>query len=270
MDSNSSVATDESGMTVDSENVKRSAIHSTSGPATSTRKTPAKQNVMVLSWLTPTNNEGRFMFSIHKSRYSASLIAPYEPSNHNTDEKKLGVEFSLCVPIKGMEQLVLNVGSISGRYGCKFQSSSSNESKEVSYTDDEQLSNRKRKKLKQEKLSRHGVPGLVKVSLGCSDPSESLTTANSSDIFAIQGTVAHLHCRTYGVVLNSPLEHQSHSVDEDHWIILAEVIDAYVQPSYWDSNKLLFCPQGNETEVPPCLTFFGSQTLGYVTVPSSK
>jgi hypothetical protein len=31
---------------------------------------------MVLSWLTPTNNQGRFAFSINKSRYSASLLAP--------------------------------------------------------------------------------------------------------------------------------------------------------------------------------------------------
>jgi hypothetical protein len=40
------------------------------------REGAASNNVMLLSWLTPTNNQGRFAFSINKSRYSASLLAP--------------------------------------------------------------------------------------------------------------------------------------------------------------------------------------------------
>jgi flavin reductase (DIM6/NTAB) family NADH-FMN oxidoreductase RutF len=223
----------------------------------STPRTAAKQNVMVLSWLTPTNNEGRFMFSINKSRYSASLLAPDDTPDAL---HKFGVEFSLCVPVKGMEEMVLNVGSISGRHCCKFQAFLSDEKREE--TNSSELSHRKEKKLKRGHLSKHGIRGLIPIPLGCSQTAESIATSHQSDLFAIQGTVAHLHCRTYGVTATPALD-PSYSIDGKHLLVLAEVIDAYVQPPYWDSKKLLFCPQA--TEVPPYLTFFGTQTFGYVT-----
>ena len=52
-------------------------------------------------------------------------------------------------------------------------------------------------------------------------------------------------------------------IDDDHLLIMAEVTDAYVHPSYWDDMKKLFRPVSKE--VPPYLKFFGSQTFGYVT-----
>lgn len=222
-----------------------------------------QRNVMVLSWLTPTNNQGKFMFSINKSRYSASLLAPHV--DDCSDKHKIGVDFTLCVPTKGMEQLVLDVGSVSGQFGSKF--SSSQISGQVVDADGQssQLSNRKRKKMEQEQFSKHGIPGLIPVPFGClSHSSSSNTSQLTSDLFAIQGTIAHLHCRTYGIMA-SPGSHKSHAIDDDHLLVLAEVLDAYVQSFYWDSNKLLFCPQGHETEVQPYLTFFGSQMFGYVT-----
>jgi hypothetical protein len=227
-----------------------------SDDTSSTPNTPAKQNVMVLSWLTPTNNEGRFLFSINKSRYSASFLAPDDGS------RNFGVEFSLCIPVKGMEDLVLNVGSISGRHCCKFQAGPSDGNRGVIDSNGGELSNRKKKKLKQELLSKHGIRGLIPIPLGCSQTAECIAMTHHSDLFAIQGTVAHLHCRTYGVTA-SPASHPSCSIDGQHLLVLADIIDAYVQPSYWDNKKLLFCPQN--TEVPPYLTFFGSQTFGYVT-----
>lgn len=52
-------------------------------------------------------------------------------------------------------------------------------------------------------------------------------------------------------------------IDDDHLLIMAEVIDAYIHPSYWDEKKQLFRPRSSA--VPPHLKFFGSQTFGYVT-----
>jgi len=66
-----------------------------------------QKNVMVLSWLTATNNAGGFMFSICKRRYTAS----------NLNENAF---FTLSVPVRGMEELVRGVGSVSGRVGSKF------------------------------------------------------------------------------------------------------------------------------------------------------
>lgn len=51
-------------------------------------------------------------------------------------------------------------------------------------------------------------------------------------------------------------------IDETHFLLLADVVEAHVHPSYWDSDKLLFRPKSKE--VAPYLTFFGSQTFGFV------
>jgi len=62
------------------------------------------QNVMVLSWLTPTNNHGAFMCSINQRRCSASRIVETQ-------------QFCLSVPTRDLQQLVLQVGSVSGSWG---------------------------------------------------------------------------------------------------------------------------------------------------------
>ena len=124
---------------------------------------------------------------------------------------------------------------------------------------------------------------MIPVPLG-SDDEDAL---RESDLFAIKGTVAHLRCRVYALLgpqfsdnldaTNKKKESSANTstqptIDDDHFLIMAEVLDAYVNSSYWDSTKLLFRPMTTKTEgeqtVPPYLTFFGSQTLGYV-VPSN-
>ena len=193
-----------------------------------------ERNVMILSWLTPTNNQGRFMFSINKARYSASLLAPsnttrpndngntisercmkrrYSPatdSDYNTfNNYQTGIEFALSVPVQGMEEIVLDVGSISGRFSSKFPPPTRNaiddddDDDDVAQTMTNQLSNRQRKKLKKQHLTKFGVTGLSPVPLGTSSSSyeQSQTNALSSkQLFAIQGTVAHLKCRTYAII----------------------------------------------------------------------
>lgn len=251
--------------------------------ATSEKNEPSthinlQRNVMVLSWLTATNNSGRFLFSINKSRYSTELLATQRSGDIDSHAHKTGLEFSLSVPVKGMEELVKDVGSISGRCCCKFQSNSTSPNGEESRirTDRpegtcDNLSNRQRKKLRLDTIKNNGILGLIPVPLGYAG------TLERSGLFAIKGAVAHLRCRTYAVIGPHPSDSLGEmsnnanntkrpSIDDDHLLIMAEVIDAYVHPSYWDPTKLLFCPQqieGEET-VSPYLTFFGSQTFGYV------
>ena len=250
-----------------------------------------KRNVMVLSWLTASNNNGRFLFSIHKTRYSAQLLTRRraldesdESSGSSNGTYESGNEFSLSVPVKGMEEIVKDVGSISGRDCSKFQSDATTSLVKEGCAHQPQgmsdnLSNRQRKKQKKDSIKRNGILGLVPVPLG-SDDEASL---EESDLFAIKGTIAHLRCRVYALL--GPQSSDNHdainkndssantsmqpAVDEDHLLIMAEVVDAYVHSSYWDSNKLLFrpMPKAGEQTVPPYLTFFGSQTFGYV-VPS--
>mmetsp|Transcript_20947 Transcript_20947/g.31036 ORF Transcript_20947/g.31036 Transcript_20947/m.31036 type:complete len:246 (+) Transcript_20947:51-788(+) len=196
-----------------------------------------KKNAMVLSWLTATNNEGRFMFSLNRRRDTASLLS--------TDR-----DFTLSVPTADMEDIVLNVGKTSGRWGSKFKKTNKDNSKEEKGLDETErtkeepvipLSNRQKKK--QARLNP-GVDGLDVVSFGDKD----------DDLFVISGTVAHLQCTAYKII-QDPL------IDDDHLLVLAEVTRASVNPSYWCSNKNIFRPMANAS---PYLTFFGSQTFGYV------
>ena len=256
---------------------------------TSDSTSSAKDDVMVLSWLTATNNDGRFMFSIHKSRYSTSLLAP--PIDDDTDRTRshaqkdttnnfqVEIEFTLSVPIKGMEQMVLDVGSISGRYGSKISKDKHTDKMNEEDTNIEKLSNRQRKRQRMQQLTVDGVHGLVSVPFG------NVEASSQTSLFSIKGTIAHLKCKTYAVMGSSIREEKDASskegmhinekrqcedknmhspiIDDDHLLIMAEVTDAYVHSSYWDDKKQLFRP--TSSEVPPYLKFFGSQTFGYVT-----
>lgn len=253
-----------------------------------------QRNVMVLSWLTASNNNGRFLFSIHKTRYSTQLLTrrrrDENDSSSNKSNYEAGAEFSLSVPVKGMEEIVKDVGSISGRCCSKFESvRTTSLRKECLFhlaqppedMYDKNLSNRQRKKQKKDYIKNNGIYDLIPVPLG-SDDEDAL---KESDLFAIKGTVAHLRCRVYALLgsqfsdnLDATNEKKESSantstqptIDDDHLLIMAEVFDAYVNSSYWDSTKLLFRPMTTEGEqtVPPYMTFFGSQTFGYV-VPSN-
>jgi flavin reductase (DIM6/NTAB) family NADH-FMN oxidoreductase RutF len=187
-----------------------------------------KRNVMSVTWLSATNNSGKFMMSINSKRYTASLLT-----------KEIG--FVLSVPVKGMEQLVLNVGKTSGRWkSSKFPKDHTNNGPSVI--------DHKKKKFKFE----HGIEGLIATKIGSS---QDIT--DEEEPFAIQGTVAHLVCESSNIY-----EPQSQIIDDEHYLIMAEVKDAYVDKEYWDSKKRLFRPSSTSN---PYLTFFGSQTFGYVT-----
>lgn len=189
------------------------------------------RNVMVLSWLSATNNEGRFVFSINQRRHTSFLL------RRNSD-------FVLSVPVKGMEDLVRNVGSVSGAWGVsKFPEDLA---MMIQPFTDDSVTNGIAKRRKGPRFPQ-GIPGLRAVPLG-----------NRPDFyhhrFGIRGTVAQLDCTIYNVMEDV--------IDSEHLLVLAQVQRAFVHPNYWDGDKNLFRPQ---TGLPPYLTFFGSQTFGYVT-----
>lgn len=199
--------------------------------------TPDCRNVMVLSWLTATNNQGRFMFSLNRRRHSASLLSE-------------GSVFSLSVPVKGMESLVREVGGTSGKWGSKFLP---NSSEELPQAIAEQPVNEppllvSKRQAKKKQRNSPGISGLQAVPCG-------MRTSEESNIIAIDGTVAHLQCRVYSMMK------EAHVIDDEHYLVFCEVTRAFVHASYWDSAKSLFRPRD---ESPPYLTFFGSQTFGYV------
>ena len=293
------------------------------------RRPPARRSVMVLSWLSPANNDGRFMLSIKRSRYTASILAPRRRGGDGSGGKspfQTGIEFVLSVPVRGMERRVLEVGSVSGRFGSKFPKRSSSDDAaidaaaaspadavpaEPSRMERGLMSNRQRKRLKMHRLAALGVEGLCPVPVGRYASAFGEEDLDEDDAFAVEGTVAHMVCRTRVVMggcgeneggeeitmtqamsltpnggddeeegggvkrkrhhtrdIGSPTRvfendgPEDDVIDETHLLVLADVVEAHVHPSYWDSDKMLFRPRSND--VAPYLTFFGSQTFGFV------
>ena len=206
-------------------------------------ESPPGRNVMVLSWLTATSNEGTFMCSINRRRHTASVLCS-------------GVsEFVLSVPVMGMEALVRDVGRVSGRYSSKFPHDHNGRVQQQANVSDEHVSKRQAKKQSRMSLTTLGVPGLEAVPFG--NLSRTHPDARSQP-FAIQGTVAHLNCSVYKRLDNV--------IDDDHLLILGKVTAAYVNPSYWDSTRNLFRP---DLQKPPYLTFLGSQQFGYAVIAAT-
>jgi hypothetical protein len=179
-----------------------------------------------------------------------------------------------------MEDLVRQVGHQSGRWGSKLYPSEqgkrpSNDDKSTNLTmSDDTISQNSviqshpiKRKSKSRKLEQPWIPNLIAVPLG-----EKMEDVNhlspSHEDFAIQGTIAHIQCRILSIQTstskpNNPSEEiLTETVDDDHVLVFGQVIKAYVHENYWDTTKNLFRPR-NDT-VAPYLTFFGSQTFGYI------
>lgn len=194
------------------------------------------------------------MFSINRNRHSASTIVPIDESS---GKAKTGVNFVLSCPVQGMEQLVIDVGGTSGKWGSKFMEDHNQnddvDPREKSELDLASMSNRQRKKHKRMQMAK-GIPNLCAVPLGHLEK----CTQEGDENFAIDGTCAHIQCRTYAVVD----EPATGIIDEEHHLVMAEIIDACVDKLYWDATKKQFRP--TTEDVPPYLTFFGAQTFGYI------
>ena len=67
----------------------------------------------------------------------------------------------------------------------------------------------------------------------------------------IQGTVAHLSCSLIQV---------SDAADAGHWLVTAQIEDAYVHTSYWDGR----CFEPKLPDLPPLVSFLGSQRFGFI------
>ncbi len=77
--------------------------------------------------------------------------------------------------------------------------------------------------------------------------------ANEDSGIAIASCVAHLRCKV-------------HSLEDKagHLLCLCKIEEAWVQKDYWDGNHFIQM----RDDVPPYLTFLGSQRLGYVCRPA--
>jgi flavin reductase (DIM6/NTAB) family NADH-FMN oxidoreductase RutF len=212
------------------------------------------ENVMTISWLTAINNEGCFVMSLNRRRATARY---FKNHHHNLDT---GHEFCLCVPIAGMESLVLAVGRTSQRFASKFPKVEKDSPSKTKNNKNNtapnaggvvpHMSKRQRKRLEQIQCAENGIPGLIRVPFGNGG------VVTNTRLFCIEGTVAHMHCRTYRIV-----DENVDTQQDTHCIIYAQVMNAVCRSSHWNSHKKVFCSAHGEN---PILTFLGSQTFGHV------
>merc|ERR1740117_657139 len=199
-------------------------------------------NAMVLSWLSPANNKGLFIFSLNKRRHTVTRLA-------------VGATFGLSVPTEAMAPSVLKIGSSSGhaqnnkleKLDCEVCLSgwiSTDRSKVV----DEIVA-----------ASDYSNPfaALEESEEDSEEEEESKATKQNIVIpagqaIAIADAVAHMVCSVVGM--------QQMEGDDDHWLMTAKITDAYVKSSYW--NGKTFCAV--DKSLPAFLTFLGSQTFGAV------
>lgn len=195
-------------------------------------------NIMTISWLTPINNMGQFVFSINKRRHTAANLQDCP-------------EFVLSVPVRGMEEMVLAIGKCSGE--------------DV------------------DKATKLNIPlcspgfselGSAPVDLPCDyDPRQQSSALGSKKKHQRSAkkqlkadAVARLESGVGRVAVRNCCAHllctmlSSQEADHDHWLMTASVELAHVRAEYWSGKTF----QPLHQEVAPFLTFFGSQTFGYV------
>lgn len=176
---------------------------------------------MVISWLTAMDNTGGFLMSIHENRHTASILL-------------LKSSFVLSVPVQGMESLITSVGKTSSKWGSKFPQDYTNQPPTTT------LSQRKKMQSSSHVVS-HGIEGL-----------KTIHFTSSTNVFGIDGCVAHLQCQ-----VNQVLTSVNH-----HHILQCQIQLAHVRTDYWDSSKALFQPTSQQH--PPYLSFLGSQRFATI------
>ncbi|KAG7394038.1 hypothetical protein PHYBOEH_005896 [Phytophthora boehmeriae] len=198
------------------------------------------RSVMTITWLTAINNQGGFVCSVNASRHTAKFM----------HSKAI---FVLNVPVRGMEELILAIGSSSGADVDKFSQlqvatcapgggdlTKSSEEQDSTLTSESTPtpSDLKKRKLSKKELARQEIAAAARQSV------------------ALRDCVAHLLCRVETV-----------TEDDGHLLLRCSQLAGWSRQAYWDGRN--FIPlEGTDAE--PYLTFLGSKVFGYVLPSGNK
>lgn len=168
-------------------------------------------------------------------------------------------KFTLSVAHAGLRDVLLACGKVTGRIANKFDGSVEGlkavTSSKLCASNEEQKSFTARNAFSA--LCNDSDSGSDSDSdgNGNADTSGKVDTSSKLDSNAtappIQGTVAHLSCRV--------VQH-SDAADAGHWLVTAQIEDAFVHTSYWDGK----CFEPKLPDLPPLVSFLGSQRFGFV------
>lgn len=184
------------------------------------------------------------MFVIHKTRFSADCIVNGSGN------------FTLSVAHAGLRDVLLACGKVSGKSIDKFKGSVQGlRAVQASLL----CASNDRTKEFTAMNSFSALGNDSDSESGSEDPggkkSNQKFDLNDNKVHTIappvQGTVAHLACRV--------VQHCD-AADAGHWLITAQIDDAFVHTSFWDGK----CFQPKLPDLPPLVSFLGSQRFGFI------
>ena len=233
-------------------------------------------NVMTISWLTPLNNFGLVLLSVNAKRHTAAKLRSCP-------------DFVLNIPAHGLEETVLAIGKHSGAQGDKFAKLSieacspgwqplgdvppepeaaaeapDNPFAALAADDSGSDDGSSSEDAEAAEAAEAASPAAEAASpaagagagVGAADAGEGRQAAAAAaaagsrgELVAAAAAVAHIVCTV-----------RSMEESAGHWLVRAEMSEAYVQRRYWNGKQL--CPR--DATVPPFLTFLGSQRFGFV------
>mmetsp|Transcript_16485 Transcript_16485/g.26446 ORF Transcript_16485/g.26446 Transcript_16485/m.26446 type:complete len:433 (+) Transcript_16485:3-1301(+) len=198
----------------------------------------SSRNVMVLSWLTPTNNEGAFICALHKRRFSADCLAA---RGH----------FALNIPVQGMEALVLKVGDVTGKISDKFKLIDGLKFVELGTFTEKTDKKRRQSGEANAKKAKSSAAANSFAALEEESAGALQERALAGDEAGISGCVAQLECRVVKM---------TDADDGKHHLVSAQIMRAWVHPNYW--NEKHFIP--NNAKLPALMSFIGASRFAYI------
>jgi flavin reductase (DIM6/NTAB) family NADH-FMN oxidoreductase RutF len=215
-----------------------------------------KTNVMTLSWITPANNYGGFVFIIHKTRYSATDMTENSYFSLSVANSSHRTQLLACGKASGRNVDKLG-GAIEGLESESFSSHNSEHLRETKKSNGNSFSVLGSSS-EDEDECEDGTDSSNKDSKAVSTTSTDNSNIPNNDYpEAIKNTAGRILCR---------IVRRCDAADAGHWLVTAQIEDAYVHPSYWDGK--CFAPQTSTT--PPLLSFLGSQRFGFIVTDSDN
>ena len=205
----------------------------------STTSIENKLNLMTCSWLTPIDNMGRFFLSMKKSRYSAKILLESE------SEERV---FVLSVTVDGMQSLVLNIGSSSGKETDKIKANNVIMSKfgwnRISSNNVLDTFNIKQKLLSKD-ISQ----------CNAKEKRKKIGYAAFNKLQFVEQSPVHIIARVTSIVDDKTEEYDDEQ-DTSHLKMFCEILFACTDGKIFDTN--VYNSRSN------LLTFFGSKKFGVV------
>lgn len=207
------------------------------------------RNCMTITWLTPVNNVGLFVMSMNNNRYTRMILRK---------QKK----FTLNIPTKMEEQLVLEIGGCSGKDDDKIMHLKINVCKPGFFNYDDEKKQMFEKKIeisnKIENEKKNETNSLKSEEIASTFKNVSETTkrkerkeqkkkenpTSTSDLWSIANCCSHIECE---IISESDL-------DGHHTLFTCQMHRAYVLPNYWNGKN--FVVQHSEKDPPFLVSCF--------------